>query len=60
MIEIAQVPGSLGLGGAQDPHDIADAKFLLAHQQPEHFQAGLISQGLKELGFLFHIYLITG
>jgi hypothetical protein len=60
MKEIAQVPGRLGLGDAQDPHDIADAEFVPIHQQPKHLQAGLISQGFKELGFLFHIYLITG
>jgi hypothetical protein len=54
MKEMAQVPGGLGLGDAQDTHDVADTEFLFRHQEPEDLQPGFVSQGFKELGFLFH------
>src|SRR5271157_2423804 len=46
--------GGLRLGDAQDPHDVADAEFLLTYQEPEDFQAGFVGQGFKESCFILH------
>ena len=48
VIEIAQVAGGLGLGDAQGPDDIADAKFFLRQKEPQDLQVGLVRQGLEK------------
>lgn len=59
VMEVAPVTGSLGRSEVRGAHEVTDTESLLAHQEPEDFQAGLIPQGFKKSSFDFPDYLIT-
>ena len=52
--QIRQMPGDFRLWATQDFHEVANANLLISHEVEEP-EAGIVSQGLKEL---LHVELL--